>query len=100
MVRFLLLAQYAPPLLRRCVQLSWVDRWASMLGIALQDALAASLLAESGKRLVLDQSAAPALELDILLDGLSCTICCVHFRSITPQSETLITLGYSSSPIG
>ena len=40
-----------------------------MLGIALQDALAASLLAESGKRLVLDQSAAPAPELDILLDG-------------------------------
>ena len=40
-----------------------------MLGIALQDAVAASLLAVSGQRLVLDQGAAPGPELDLLLDG-------------------------------
>ena len=57
------------PLLRRSVRLAWIDRWASMLGIAVQDALAASLLAASGRQLVLDQSAAPVPELDHLLDG-------------------------------
>ena len=62
-------AQYASPLLRRSVQLAWVDRWAAMLGIAVQDALAASLLAVSGAQLVLDQAAAPVPELDVLLDG-------------------------------
>ena len=38
-----------------------------MLGVAVQDAIAASLLAPSGSQLVLDQSTAPAPELDILL---------------------------------
>ena len=40
-----------------------------MIGMAVQDALAASILAPAGPGLVLDQSAAPAPELDILLDG-------------------------------
>lgn len=40
-----------------------------MLGVAVQDALAASLLAAPGPGLVLDQRAAPAPELDHLLDG-------------------------------
>ena len=62
-------SQHVSPLLRRSVQLAWADRWASMLGMAVQDALASSLLAASGHRLVLDQSAAPAPELDLLLDG-------------------------------
>ena len=58
-----------PVVLRRTVQLSWRDRWASMLGVAVQDAIAASLLAPSGSQLVLDQSAAPVPELDAILDG-------------------------------
>ena len=40
-----------------------------MLGIGVQDAIAASLLAVSGAQLVLDQSAAPIPELDAVLDG-------------------------------
>ena len=40
-----------------------------MLGAAVQDATAASLLVASGKQLVLDQSAAPVPELDNVLDG-------------------------------
>lgn len=43
-----------------------------MLGIAVQDAIAASLLAVSGKQLVLDQSAAPIPELNVVLDGQRC----------------------------
>ena len=67
------LAQYrskdVSPLLRRSVELAWKDRWCVMIGIAVQDALAASLLASPGPGLVLDQTAAPAPELDILMDG-------------------------------
>jgi len=37
--------------------------------VAVQDAIAASLLAPSGSQLVLDQSAAPVPELDAVLDG-------------------------------
>ena len=62
-------SQYVPLSLRRSVELAWVDRWASMLGIVVQDAIAASLLAVSGAQLVLDQSAAPIPELDAVLDG-------------------------------
>ena len=62
-------AQHVPAVLCRSVQLSWRDRWASLLGVAVQDAIAASLLAPSGSQLVLDQSAAPVPELDTLLDG-------------------------------
>ena len=40
-----------------------------MLGIAVQNAIAASLLAHPSARLVLDQSAAPVPELDSVLDG-------------------------------
>ena len=40
-----------------------------MLGIAVQDAIGASLLASSGTQLVLDPSAAHVPELDSLLDG-------------------------------
>ena len=40
-----------------------------MLGIALQNAIAGSLLAASGSHLVLDLSASPAPELDAVLDG-------------------------------
>ena len=61
--------QHVSPLLRRSVQLAWQDRWWAMLSVAVQDALAASLLATSGRRLVLDQSAAPEPPVDVLLDG-------------------------------
>ena len=40
-----------------------------MLGMSLQNAVAASLLAKSGAQLVLDQNAAPIPELDSVLDG-------------------------------
>ena len=51
------------------MQLARIDSWASMLGVVVQYALAVSLLTHSGKKLLLDQSAAPAPELDHLLDG-------------------------------
>lgn len=40
-----------------------------MIGVAVQNSLAASLLAPNGPGLVLDQPAAPASELDLLMDG-------------------------------
>jgi len=46
-----------------------IDRWCSIIGVAIQDALAASLLAPCGERLVLDQKADAAPEWDHLLDG-------------------------------
>ena len=57
------------PLLRRSAELAWHDRWWSLLGVAVQDALAASLLAPSGKTLVLDEKATTAPPLDEVLDG-------------------------------
>ena len=53
-----------PPLLRRSAQLAWTDRWWAILGIAVQDALAASLLAPAGKGLALEGTVdyEPALE--------------------------------------
>ena len=54
---------------RLSVQLAWVHRWASMISIAVQDAIRASLLAPFGVRLVLEPSAAFVPELDSLLDG-------------------------------
>ena len=57
------------PLLKRSVELAWSDRWWALLGVAAQDALAASLLAPYGKRLVLDDRSAPEPELADLLDG-------------------------------
>ena len=57
------------PLLRRSAELAWHDRWWSLLGVAVQDALAASLLAASGKQLVLDEKAADTPSLDEVLDG-------------------------------
>ena len=56
-------------LLRRSAELAWTDRWWSFLGVAVQDACAASVLAASGRKLVLDQQAAEELELSGLLDG-------------------------------
>ena len=40
-----------------------------MIGMAVQDAVTASLSAIHGPGLVLDQAAAPTPELDILMDG-------------------------------
>ena len=57
------------PLLRRSAQAAWQSRWWAMLGVAVQDAFAASLLAASGRRLALEAAAAPAPELDDLLDA-------------------------------
>ena len=57
------------PLLRRSCERAWEARWWSLIGVAAQVALAASLLARSGKQLVLDVPAAWAPELDSLLDG-------------------------------
>ena len=62
-------AQYVPEVLRRSVALSWRDRWASMLGIAVQNAIAASLLAPTGRRRVLDQSGAPTPDISTVWDG-------------------------------
>ena len=57
------------PVLRRATQRAWEDRWWSLLGVAAQGALAASLLAQTGHNLVLDAPAAWAPELNVLLDG-------------------------------
>ena len=57
------------PLLRRSSELAWTDRWWALLGCAVQNALAASLLAPTGKRLALDSATAEGPELDALLDG-------------------------------
>ena len=61
-------AKTAHPLLRRSVELAWTDRWWCKLGTAVQDALAASLLAHSGKRLVLNAACSTAPQLDEVLD--------------------------------
>ena len=42
---------------------------ASMLGVAVQNAIAASLLAPSGAQLVVDQSEEPVPDLASVLDG-------------------------------
>ena len=57
------------PLLQRSAELAWADRWWALLGCAVQNAVAGSLLARTGKRLVLDEGAADAPPLDLLLDG-------------------------------
>ncbi len=57
------------PLLQKTARIAWEDRWWALLGVATQGALAASLLARSGKSLVPDAPAAWAPELDILSDG-------------------------------
>ena len=56
------------PLLRRSVELAWVDRWWAMLGVAVQDAVAASLLVEDGKQ-VQETPATWVPELNELLNG-------------------------------
>ena len=61
--------QNVHPLLGRSVEIAWVDRWWSTLGVAVQDALAASVLAPRGKKLVLDATAAEEPELGELLDA-------------------------------
>ena len=62
-------AQEAHVLLRRSVELAWSDRWWAQLGVAVQSAVAASVLADTGKQLVLGETSAGAPELDALLDG-------------------------------
>ena len=61
-----------PEVLRRSAQLAWANRWWTMLAVATQDALAASVLAPASKGLVLDSSASDAPDLDILLDHHRC----------------------------
>ena len=61
--------QNVHPLLKRSAELAWADRWWSMLGVAVQDAMAASLLADSGRSLVSGDTAAVAPDLDLVLDG-------------------------------
>ena len=55
--------------LRRATAKAYRDRWWSMLGLAVQGALAASLLARSGRNLVLDSPAAFAPDLEEVLDA-------------------------------
>ena len=62
-------AATAPKVLRRSTQLALEARWWSMLGVAVQGALAASLLAKCGLKLVLDCPAAFAPDLEDLLDA-------------------------------
>ena len=57
------------PLLKRSVELAWSDRWWALLGVTTQDALAASLLAPTGRQLVLDDNSPPEPALADLLDG-------------------------------
>ena len=57
------------PLLRRSAQAAWAARWWAMLGLAVQNAFAASILAPAGQRLVLDAAAADQPQLDELMDG-------------------------------
>ena len=60
--------QKTPQVLRRSAQLAWINRWWTLLAVAAQDSLAASVLAPATKGLVLDASASDAPDLDILLD--------------------------------
>ena len=55
--------------MKRSVELAWSDRWWALLGVAAQDALAASLLNPLGKKLVLDDRNPTEPELADLLDG-------------------------------
>ncbi len=57
------------PVLRKATQKAWEDRWWSLLGMAIQGALAASLLARIGKGFVLDAPVAWAPDVDVLLDA-------------------------------
>ena len=57
------------PLLRRSAELAWVDRWWCVLRVAVQDAIAASLLAHTGKKLVLNNGDVDTPTLDEVLDG-------------------------------
>jgi hypothetical protein len=60
--------QAVPRVLRRSAELAWTDRWWTILGVAIQDALAASVLAPPTHSLVIDGAATPVPELDQLLD--------------------------------
>ena len=51
-------------LLRKSAELAWNDLWWSMLGVAVQYAVAASLLAVSGHKLMIDDACPTAPELD------------------------------------
>ena len=60
--------QDVPLVLKRSAELAWSDRWWTLLGVAIQDALAASVLAPSCSGLVLDASTSYEPEIDRLLD--------------------------------
>ena len=62
-------AKQAHPLLRRSVELAYSDRWWSTLRSAVQNALAGSLPAKTGKKLVLEDAPTGEPTLDELLDG-------------------------------
>ena len=62
-------ARSVHPLLRRSVELAHADRWWAVFGCAVQNALAASLLAKSGRKLVLEDATTVGPEVDELLDG-------------------------------
>ena len=61
--------QNAHELLRRSAELAWTDRWWALLGVAVQNAVAASVLAPGGKGLVLDDKGVDTPDLSELLDG-------------------------------
>ncbi len=58
----------APPVLRRSAQLAWATRWSTLLGVALQDAVAASLLEPARKGMLLHHDLPFCPEIDELLD--------------------------------
>ena len=62
-------AKQQHPLLKRSAELAWTDRWWALVGATSQNALAASLLAPCGKKLILDDAAGFEPELDSLLDA-------------------------------
>ena len=62
-------AKSSHELLRRSVELAWTDRWWALLGVTVQSAVAASVLAPTGKGLVLDEKGVEAPDLADFLDG-------------------------------
>ena len=59
----------SPPLLRRSAHAAWAARWWSMLGVSVQSALAASILAPVAGTLCFDEQAVELPPSDDLLDG-------------------------------
>ena len=58
----------APYVLRRSAHLAWADRWSTLLGVALQDAVSAAILEPARPRMIISHDLPCEPELDELLD--------------------------------